>query len=76
MDFEKDFGKIMENVRKYRDIIKLITTERRRNHLASELNCNTTKFLTEHLIAIETTEMKKAQIRINKPVYLRLSVLE
>ena len=59
MDFEKDFGKTMETVRKYRDIIKLVTTEIRRNHLASELNCNTAKFLTEHLIAIETIEMKK-----------------
>ena len=66
----------MENVRKYRVIVKLVTTERRRNHLASELNCNTTKFLTEHLIAIETIEMKKAQIPINKPVYLGLSVLK
>ena len=76
MDFEKDFGKTMETVRKYRDIIKLVTTERRRNHLASELNCNTTKFLTEHLIAIETIEIKKTQIPINKSVYLGLSILE
>ena len=60
-DFEKDFfkltnnavsGKTMENVRKHRDI-KLITTERRRNYLASEPNCDITKFFTEDLLAIE-----------------------
>ena len=36
------FGKTMENLRKYRDIT-LITTKRRRNYLALEPNCHTTK---------------------------------
>ena len=38
------FAKIMENVRKHRDI-KLITTEKRRNYLLSEPNFHTTKLL-------------------------------
>ena len=46
------FGKTMENVRKHRDI-KLVTTDRRRNYLASEPNYNTTKFFTGNLLAIE-----------------------
>ena len=50
------FGKTMENVRTNRDI-KLVTTERRKNYLVSEPNYHTTKFFTEHLLAIE---MKKA----------------
>ena len=49
------FGKTMENVRKHRDI-KLVTTEKRRNYLVSELNYHTTTFFTETLLAIE---MKK-----------------
>ena len=49
------FGKTMDSVRKYRDI-KLVTTERRRNYLASEPNHHTTKFFTEFLLAIK---MKK-----------------
>ena len=53
--FEKDFFKLMNNavfgksygdVRKYR-VIKLATTERRRNYLVSEPNYDTTKFFSE-----------------------------
>ena len=65
-DFEEDvfklmnnvvFGRTIENMRKDRDI-KLVTTERRRNYLVSELNY-TTKFFTENLLAIE---MKKTEL--------------
>ena len=66
------FGKNMENVRKYGDI-KLVTTEKRRNHLVSEPNYQTTKLFTEKLLAIE---MKKTQIIMNKPAYLGLSILD
>ena len=63
-DFEKDFfklvnnavfGKAMENIRKHRDI-KLVTTDKRRNKLASEPNYHTTIYSSENLMAIE---MKK-----------------
>ena len=63
-DFEKDFfklmnnsifGKTMENVRKHRGI-KLVTTDKKRNELVSELDYHTTKWLLEKLLAIE---MKK-----------------
>ena len=36
------FGKKMENIREHRDI-KLVTTGKRRNQLASEPNYHTTK---------------------------------
>ena len=62
----------MENVRKYRDI-KLVTTDKRRNQLVSEPNYHTTKFFSENLLAIE---MKKIKVKMNKPVYLDLSILE
>ena len=80
-DFEKDFfklmnnavfGKTMENVRKHRDI-KLVTTDKRRNKLVSEPNYYTIKCFSESLVAIE---MKKTKIKINKPIYLGLSILE
>ena len=80
-DFEKDlrtlmnnsvFGKTMKNVRKHRDI-KLVTTDKRRNQLVSEPNCHTTKQFSENLLAIE---MKKIKVKMNKPVYVGLPVLE
>ena len=49
------FEKLQKNVRKHRDI-KLAKTERGTNYLLSEPNYHTTKFFTEHLLAIE---MKK-----------------
>ena len=65
-------GKTMENVTKHRDI-KLVTTDKRRNKLVSEPNYHTTKWFSENLLAIE---MKKTKVKMNKPGYLGLSILE
>ena len=62
----------MENVRKHRNI-KLITTDKRRNQLVSKPNYHTTKYFPENLLAIE---MKKTKVKMSKPVYLGLSILE
>ena len=80
-DFEKEFfklmnnsvfGKTIENVRKHRDI-KLVTTEKKRIKLVSEPNYHTTKRFSENLLAIE---MKKTKVKMNKPVYLGMSILD
>ena len=77
-DFEKDFfklmnnavlGKTMENVGKHRDI-KLVKTDYKRSKLVSEPNYHTMK----HNLSI--IEMKKVNVKINKPIYLGLSILE
>ena len=62
----------MENVRKHRDI-KLVTTDEKRNKLVSEPNYHTTKRFSENLLAIE---MKKTKVKMNKPVYLGMSILD
>ena len=66
------FGKTMENVRKHRDI-KLLTTEEKRIKLVSEPNYYSTKHFSDNLLAIE---MKKAKVKMNKPVYLDMSILD
>ena len=80
-DFEKDlfklmnnsvFGKTMENIRKHRDI-KLVTTDKKRSKLVSEPNYHTINLISEDLSIIE---MKKTKVRMNKPIYLGLSILE
>ena len=80
-DFEKDFfklmnnavfGKTMENVRKHRDI-KLVKTDHRRNKLVSEPNYHTMKLIDDNLAIIE---MKKVKVKMNKPIYLGLCILE
>ena len=47
----------MENLTKHRDI-KLVTTERRRNHLVSEPNYYTKKIFTENFLVIEIKKLK------------------
>ena len=49
-----------------------MATEERRNKLVSEPNYHTTKHFSENLLAIE---MKKAKVKINKPIYLGMSIL-
>ena len=80
-DFEKDvfklmnnlvFGKTMENIRKHKDIM-LVTTDKKRSKLVSEPNYHTINLISEDLSIIE---MKKAKVKMNKPIYLGLSVLE
>ena len=73
-DFEKDFvfGMTMENVRKHRDI-QLVTTDKRRNCLVSEPNYHRRKHFSENLLA---TKMKKIKVKMNKPAYLGLGILE
>ena len=80
-DFEKDFfklmnnvvfGKTMENVRKHRDI-KLVKTNKKRNKLVSEPNFHTMKLIDNNLAIIE---MRKVKVKMNKPIYLGLSILD
>ena len=80
-EFEKDFfklmnnavfGKTMENVRKHRNI-KLVRTDYKRNKLVSEPNYHTMKLISDNLAIIE---MRKVKVKMNKPIYLGLSILE
>ena len=66
------FEKTMDNVRKHR-YIKLVTANKTRNQLVSEPNYHVTKLSSENLFTIE---MKKVKVKMNKPIYLGLRVLE
>ena len=66
------FGKTMENVRKHRDI-KLVRTDKKRNKLVSEPNYHTMKLIDDNLAIIE---MRKVKVKMNKPIYLGLSILD
>ena len=80
-DFEKDlfklmnnlvFGKTIEKIRKHRDI-KLVTRDKKRSKLVSEPNYHTINLISEDLPIIK---MKKTKVKMNKPIYLGLSILE
>ena len=58
-------------MRKHGDI-KLVTTDERRSKLISEPNYHTTKRFLENLSAIE---MKKTKVKMNKSLYLGMSIL-
>ena len=72
-EFEKEFFKLMNNsVRNHRDI-KLVTSDKRRKRLVSEPNYHLHKKFSDHLMAIE---MKKTRVKMNKPLYLGMSILD
>ena len=80
-DFEKDlfklmnnsvFAKTMENIRKHSDI-KLVKTGKKRCKLVLEPNYHTINLISEDLSIVE---MKKTKVKMNKPIYLGLSILE
>ena len=80
-DFEKDifklmnnsvFGKTMQNIRKHREI-KLVTTDKKRSKLVSQPNYHTINLISEDLSIIE---MKATKLKMNKPIYLGLSILK
>ena len=79
-DFEKDllklmnnsvFRKTMENIRKQRH--KVSNYRQKRSKLVSEPNYHTINLISEDLSIIE---MKKTKVKMNKPIYLGLSILE
>ena len=80
-EFEKDFfklmnnsvfGKMIENVRKRRDI-KLIVTEERRKKLVSEPNYASCTTFSDHLMAIE---MRKTRVLMDKPILAGQAILD
>ena len=80
-EFEKDFyklkinsiyGKTVQNDRNHRDI-KLVTTENKKNNLAFEPNLISTKYISKDLLI---TEMKKTEVKMNKPIYLGQAILD
>ena len=62
----------MENIRKHSNI-KLVTTDKKRNKLVSKPNYHTMNYISEDLLIIE---MKRTKVKMNKPIYLGLSILD
>ena len=62
----------MEHVRKHRNI-KLATTDKKRSKLVTEPNYHTINYISENLSIIE---MRRTKVKMNKPIYLGLSILE
>ena len=66
------FAKTMKNVRNHGDI-KIVTTNKQRNKFASEPNYHSTKYISKDLLIME---IKKVEVKMNKPVYLAQAILD
>ena len=62
----------MENVRNQRDI-KIVTTNKQRNTFVLEPNYHSNKYISRYLLIME---MKKVEVKMNKPVYLGQAILD
>ena len=63
---------MLKQIIKGRDI-KLVTTGEKRKKIVSEPNYHTAKQFSENFLAIE---MKKTKVKMNKTVYLGMSLLD
>ena len=66
------FGKMIENVRKHRDI-KLIVTEERRKKLTSEPNYMLCATFSNELMTIE---MRRTRVKMDKPIIVGQAILD
>ena len=66
------FGKTMENLRNHKNI-KLVNSYEKLNKYGSEPNLINVKCFSEDLLAVE---MRKAEVVMNKPVYLGQAILD
>ena len=66
------FAKTMKNVRNHGDI-KIVTTNKQRNKFASEPNYHSPKYISKDLLIME---IKKVEVKMNKPVYLAQAILD
>ena len=66
------FGKAIKNLRNHRDI-KSITSDKGRSILASEPNQHSSKCILKDLMIME---MKKVEVKMNKPIYLGQAILD
>ena len=80
-EFEKDFfklmnnsvfGKTMENIRNRIDV-RLVTEEKELEKLVKKPNFDRINTFTKDLVAVH---MKKATIKLHKPIYLGMSILD
>ena len=70
MQYSEKQWKILENIE---ILIKLVTTDKKRSKLVSEPNYHTINYISEDLPIIE---MKRTKVKMNKPIYLGLSISE
>ena len=69
----KSFGSLLEiSPTNHRDI-NLVTTNKKRRKLVSEPNYHTMNYISKDLSIIE---MNKMRVKMNKPIYLGLSILD
>ena len=62
----------MENPRNHRNI-RIVTTYKQRIILASEPNYHSTRYILKDLFIME---MKKTEVKMNKPLYLGQAILD
>ena len=67
------FEKTLENVGNYRNINKLVTSDKRRKRLVSEPKNHSHKRFSAHLMA---KEMKMKKVKMTKLLYLGISILD